>query len=480
MSRRRGPGSPRRYADKAGASDVDVFAGTIADANSQKMPDQEQYYLLFRKQPWVRACIRIIGNAVTQEGYDLVPTDDDTPLDPEDERLEAIQNFMRTGFIGKFNSFRKFVKAVVIDQQTYGVGYARRKYGRVDGRPTLVALERLDARRMVPHLNGDKTAIEYFTLRKTQNSVNSAVEQAAQQLLTMAGAAGEKIDAKEVIMFSTDEGGDDILPSASPLEALELTLAMDMNIRQHRNSFFRNGAVSGNVLINKTVNQNGMEATVKKLNAQNVGPRNAYKNMILAGDWDVKTLISAGRQDLDFVNGTEIMIEEVCAVYSVPPSKLRDVSGSMGQAGKGEDDDTFEQECILPIEENFYETLTRELLIGEWDIQDIAFSPKRRNKIRLERFNSAALAVKFGATGNEARDLVGLPKSEVDGMDIPLFIGATGAAGVADDEAVGKQQAQSEQTEDAQATEVNRSGDEDGGDQGVAKNRTAKKARRPY
>jgi hypothetical protein len=197
---------------------------------------------------------------------------------------------------------------------------------------------------------------------------------------------------------------------------------------------FRNGQAVGNVFINKDGDEDQVNAAVKSLTSMKTGVANAGKNLVLTGDWDIKSMLQQGRQDVDFIKGSELTIEEVCAVYSIPPSKLRDVSGSMGQAGKGEDDDTFEQECVLPIEENFYETVTNEILRKDFGIEDLAIVPARRNKLRLDLFDAAMKLVKFGGTGNQALNLVGLPNSDDPSMDVPLFIGATGKQGVVDDE----------------------------------------------
>jgi hypothetical protein len=321
-----------------------------------------------------------------------------------------------------------------MDTETYAVGYAHKKYGKSDGITALSGLERLNPLRIKPVLNAAKDAVEYYAVKKAQNTETSGpVAQAAAQFSNADDSTLLKIPADDMIVFTLDEGGDDILPSPSPLEALDLTCATDLSVRKHRKKMFENGATLGNVLFSKTASESQVRDAQNKLKRQ-AGGDNSFRNLAIGGDWDIKSLLASGGRDFDFIKGSELTIEEICAVYSMPPSKLRNVSGAMGQAGKGEDDETFEQECVLPIEESFYETLTIEILQKEFEIDDISFAPARRNKIRLDRFNAAAQGVKFGMSGNQALDLVGLPKSEVEGMDIPLFIGATGQNGVQDDE----------------------------------------------
>jgi hypothetical protein len=408
-----------------GPSDIQIMAGTLADLSARQIGNNELYWRLFKSHPWIRSCVTLIANSVAQEGYDIAPVDDTDDLNDNDPRLKDINEFFRVAFIGRFNTFRKIIKATVCDMQTYGVGYWRRKKGQQDGQKTIVALERMDARYVVPHLSQDKTEIDFYTLIPSKPEVAGTIAEAAQQMSAVNGIAGEQIPADEMIAFSVDDGGDAVMPSPSPLEALDLTAAMDMNVRKHRNSFFENGAQLGNVLIGKSVTDDQIRDAQKKLALHHVGARRAYKNIAIAGDWDIKSLMQQGKNELDFVKGTQIVIEEILAVYKVPEGKLRSIAGSMGQAGKGEDDETFEQECVLPIEECLYETLTLEILQKEFGIDDLRFVPARRNKLHLERFEAAVSGSKIGMTGNELRDLVGLPKSDVPGMDVPLFLGAT-------------------------------------------------------
>jgi hypothetical protein len=440
MSRgRRGRGGGDRYdSAKAGAgggglTDADVIGGNLADASARKMTNNEAYWWLFKKHPWVRACVRIKGNAVAQEGHDFVPNDDDDPLDKNDENVQLMQTFLRVAFIGKCNTFRKFRKSIVMDGEIYSVAYAHKKFAQVKGVKTLVGLERMNPLRITPHLNADKTAIDYYAIKKSTSAIDSIVAQAAQQATPVDSRDAIRIPAEEMVVFTADEGGDDILPSPSPLEALDQTAATDFGVREHRRKFFSSGTTTGNVLTLEEGKDEDVRDAQKKLKLQ-AGSNNAFRNIAISGKWKLLSLLQSGGRDFDFIKGSELTIEEVCAVYGVPPSKLRDVSGSMGQAGKGEDDDTFEQECILPIEENFYETLTIELLQKEFGIEYFSFAPKRRSKVRLDRFAAAVQLVKFGGTGNDARDLVGLPKIDDPNMDIPLFLGATGQAGVSSDE----------------------------------------------
>lgn len=423
-----GPDGRRIVAKAAGvgASDSSILAGTIADANAQRIADPEQYWYLYKKHPWVRTCVRIIANAVAQEGFSvaIIEGEDARPLtDEDDSRVGEIHAFFRNAFTSKrARTFRQAIKALSVDLEVYGYGYWRRQRA---GK-TLVGLERLDPRLIEPKLNAAKTDIEAYVLRKNKLSQTGVIVEQV---------SSDKIPAEDVVFFSLDEGGDAVLGSPSPLESLDLTLAMDLNVRQHRNSFFRNGATTGNVLINKEGDEDQVKAAEKQLLSTKVGPGRAYKNLLLAGDWDVKSLMQSGKHELDFLKGSELARDEICGVYGIPPGKLIVTGGALGSAGKGEDDDTFEQECVLPLEELIYETITSEILQKDFGIEDLALVPKRRNALRIDRIKAAQGIVTCGGTGNEARAMIGLPpvSDPQYNMDAPLFITHT-APTVADDE----------------------------------------------
>jgi hypothetical protein len=158
--------------------------------------------------------------------------------------------------------------------------------------------------------------------------------------------------------------------------------------------------------------------------------------MILAGTWKVDQIARSGRDDADFVKASALNREDVCSVYKVPVGMLTFSGSALGGSGKGEDRDFFEEFAVLPLEELIYERITISLLNDEWEMEDIRLLPKRRSRVRTARFDSAALGVKFGMTGNEVRALVGAPPitDPLYAMDVPLFIGATGAGGFSSDE----------------------------------------------
>jgi phage portal protein BeeE len=212
---------------------------------------------------------------------------------------------------------------------------------------------------------------------------------------------------------------------------------LDLAIRKHRQAFFNNGAVPGGILTIPKANREQAREVEQRINQDKGGPDNAYKTWVLTGEGTsyVSRGVEAGEKDVDFVNGSGLNRDEVCAVYHVPPGKLLFSGNALGSSGKAEDDATFQEQCVLPLEEAIYEILTRDLLNAEFGMDDIELAPQRRHSLRLDMFDAAEKLVKIGGTGNEARELVNLKKMDDPRfeMDVPMFVGATG--GVASDEA---------------------------------------------
>ena len=415
------PLSQAEKAQSIGASDVDVFGGTLADANSQRMPNEQQYYLIYEKHPWVRACVRLISHAVAQEGFAIARVEggDFKPVaEGDDSRILELREFFALhAFNGK--TFRAMMFGLTCDIEVHGKGYWRRR-----AQGSLLWYERMDPRLVVPKLNSDRTAIECYKIKRLVTDPQSS--------------DADSIPVDEVIYFA-QEGGDSVLGAPSPLEALDYTVATDLNIRQHRNKFFQNGTVGGRTYVNKGGHEDQVRAAVKMLRESKAGSTNAFKTEVLTGDWEIHSILESGKQDFDFLKATELTRDEICAVYSVPVGKLTFSGGSLGSAGKGEDDETFEQDCVLPIEELIYEKLTREIIVAEFGITDLALVPKRRSKVRADMFKSAELGVKFGMTGNEVRALVNAPaiaydpatdpperERIADMMNVPLFLTVRG------------------------------------------------------
>lgn len=406
---------------------VDSILDVIAAGNTH-LPAFDTYWMLYQKHPWVAACVNLIANTIAGDGYSVQPIGEGTSDDLQgDDRIPQIDEFFRNAFKGKI-THRRAMFSLAVDLLVFGCGYWRKT--RVGGKA--IFLERVDPRFVLPKPNAERTEIEKFVIRK-RSLLDSA------DMLTVVNApvfsGGEDVDPKDMIFFTLG-GGDQLLGAPSPLEHLDHTIGLDLAIRKHRQAFFTNGAVPGGILALPMANREQAIEVENRINNEKRGPDNAYRTWVLNGQASYQSRgIEAGEKDIDFVQGSALNRDEVCAVYHVPPGKLLFSGNALGSSGKAEDDATFQEQCVLPLEEAVYEILTRDLLSAEFDMEDIELAPQRRHSLRLDMFQAAESLVKIGGTGNEARTLVNLkkmddPKFE---MDAPLFIGATGQ-GVLSDE----------------------------------------------
>lgn len=430
MSRRRRSGYAHARAiepmAKAAAS-ADPYANIsdVITMGATRLPEMETYWMLYQKHPWVAACVNLIANTVSADGYAIDPVGNNE-RDEDDPRITQIEQFMAKAFVGMSQRRARF--ALVVDLAVFGRAFLRKKRaGRL-----VVGLERYDPRLVLPKPNANRTAIDTFLIRSRK-----AIDTSSPEMIgSSAFMASEPVKPQDIIFF-TRGGGDQLLGAPSPLEHLDLTIGLDFAIRQHRQGFFKNGATPGMVLTNTDGNRDQIMAAEAMIKNTKRGPGNAYQTWMLSGAWEVKSrgTETVGQKDIDFAKGSNLNRDEICAVYHVPPGKLLFAAGALGSSGKAEDDATFQEQCVLPIEESIYEHLTAGLLADEFGISDLEFAPKRRHALRLDMFAKAEAIVNFGGTINEARSLVNLPPIESTKFDVdaPLLAGHTGPS-VASDE----------------------------------------------
>lgn len=426
MARRSRRGGRGRYSNKATAgNDANSILDVIAVGTTQ-LPAYEIYWLLYQKHPWVASCVNLIANTVAGDGYSVAGALGNEDV-ANDSRVPQIDEFLSQGFVGKL-TYRRAMFSLVVDILVFGCGYWRKKRaGRL-----CIGLERIDPRYVLPKPNADRTQIETFVIRKRQAlGDNNATTVIGTPLFD----SGEKVKPTDIVFFTLG-GGDQLLGAPSPLEHLDYTIGLDLAIRKFRQSFFNNGATFGKILSNKTANEPQIRMAENMIKNRKKGPENAFSTTILAGDWGVVDKgEQSGTKDVDFVKGSGINREEICGVYHVPVGKLTFGGNALGSAGKAEDDETFQEQCVLPLEETIFEIINRDLLAFEYDIEDLKLAPRRRAAVRLDMFEAAVQGTQIGMTANEVRELVNLPPitDPEFKMDVPLFLGSKGPALSADE-----------------------------------------------
>ena len=399
---------------KAEGSNVSIEAAT---RSGNRVPEMDVYWMLYRKHPWVATCVNIIANTVANDGYTMVPQEgeDQEPIPMDSEVSKDINGFLRSAFKPHM-TWRAALLATCVDIKVFGRAFWRKK--RLN--KGIVGLERLDPRLVKIVLNDDHTEIDHFMLIKMQDTATGMVAIMVNE--------GEEIAVEDLVFFKMG-GGDPLLGMPSVLEPLDLTVALDLAMRRHKESFFRNGAVAGTILANPTATEKQIREAERNLERTKARPENAYKAWLLMGDWKMLGQpSSSGKNEVDFIKGQAWNRDEILGVYHIPPGKLLFSDNALGSSGKSEDDATFMENCVLPLEETIYEHITQYIVEDEFEHEDVQLVPKSRTSVKMELFAAAAQGVTFGMTGNEARELVNLKPIESDefDMDAPLFLQSHG------------------------------------------------------
>ena len=407
------PGSNLAHKASASATPLLTALGDNRNSVGANKRDLELYWMLATRHPHVRTCITLIADAVASDGYEIVPRKGiaaKTLNVDNDSRVDDIVVFLEGGFVN--STERAMRRALTIDVLAFGLAYVR-KQRLPDG--TLTGLERYDPRTIKIKPNESRTGIDCYVVEKRTGS----------GLLT---ADSVEIVKPEDMILISGVGGDTITGLPSPLESLDLTLAIDFAARRFRKAFFDRGAFVGMIATTPSAGarKENVDAMLEQLKLQKTGVDNAFATLVAVGDWKFDRLSQTGENDVDFLKGTGLNREEVSGAYKVPVGMLVFAGGALGSAGKAEDQDFFETYAVLPVEEMLYEALTMHILRDEWDINDLELIPKRRNRVHLSRFTAAVQSVKMGFTGNEARRIVGATPimDEKFEMDTPLFIGS--------------------------------------------------------
>lgn len=461
------------YILRAGPDVTQSIIDTIA-LNNTLVPAMDAYWMLYEKTPWVGSCVDTIANAVSADSYDAKAKknnpDGDLSTPASQELVAAIDDFFDIAFVDH-TTMRLALFILSVDMKVFGKGYWRKH--RLGSK--LIGLERYDPRIVIPKPTPDRKKIDCFLIRDNAPIMTDASGNQLPALPPASLQDLEKVAPDDMIFFRIG-GADQLLGMPSPLEKLDHTLGIDLAIRKFRQRFFENGAVNGKILSSKSANRDQARAVENMIKNSKRGADNAFGTWILLGDWSVEDKGNpSGQADFDFVKGSGINREEVCAVYGVPVSMLTYSSNALGQSGKQEDKATFQSNTVLPLEEAIYEILTKELLVKEFGITSVELVPKRRATLRFDMFGAASEGIQIGMTANESRELVGLPRIDDPQLDVPLFISARGT-GIVSEELSSQTQTPPAPNESDEIDENNDAINAGGGGQSGAKG----KFLRPY
>lgn len=240
----------------------------------------------------------------------------------------------------------------------------------------------------------------------------------------------------------------------SPLESLDLSLATDLSAAKYNEAYFRNGAKAGMVFSAQGLSEHEIRRNREWIKNEYVKPENAHKPMFLLGSIELVRDGNRAQNDMEFINLRSFTREDICAVYSVPISKLLVKDGSLGQAGKMSDDITFRADTIGPLQTKVYESFNRQLMKRDFKTMPLLIPP-RQEKIRLDLLEAAKSLVQVGGTGNESRAILHMPEIDHPTMKLPLFL-TPGLRSLLTDETANQSSSSGEPLSSGSATQTGR------------------------
>jgi HK97 family phage portal protein len=192
------------------------------------------------------------------------------------------------------------------------------------------------------------------------------------------------------------------------------------------NTFKNNAAPSGVLSTEQNIDATKKKALAEDLRKNQQGTKNAREIMLLGGGLKWQQ-VAMSPQDMDWLQGTKLLAQEIASVYRVP-TQLLGIEGSQTYANFAEAKIAFYTQAVLPLMDLYVSEINR-FLGGDFEgatvcyqSEDIeALEPLRAEK-RAELLRTDVLTI------NEKRELLGYePREEgeanmlfVQPNDIPL------------------------------------------------------------
>lgn len=424
--------------------------------------DKALYYSLYTKHPFVYGCVELICQTAAQDRHTYpadddkiasnggkkqgkpteMPasggigkakvTDDDDDLepgsssnDPSLDGVEFLEQFF--GSVNPFENFQDLLQAIYRDLLISGEAYIlkQRNGAKIVSLTDDGSLDSEEAgvgRRTRVVSDTGEPVVALYRVPSRDTWAVPGPDGYPKVYRQRADGGGYREYAKEDIVFIRLPDPNDPSHGLSPLEALDLTLATDLQAARYNEAFFRNGAKAGLILSMQGASEPEIRRNREWVHTEYVKPENAHRPMLLLGNVEMVRDGNRAQNDMEFLELRRFTREEVCAVYSVPLSKLLSEGGSLGQAGKMSDDITFRADTVGPLQSRVYENINRQLMLPEFPDKPRLIPPKQE-KIRLDLLEAAKSLVMCGGTGNEARSILHLaPFPEDELMNLPLFL----------------------------------------------------------
>jgi HK97 family phage portal protein len=209
--------------------------------------------------------------------------------------------------------------------------------------------------------------VEIWTLTPSRMTiVPSKTDWISGYLYTTADGKDVPFGTDEIIHFKFPNPTNDYYGWA-PLQAMADAYNTNESYSQYEQHLIRNNAVPPIALIapkESVITQEQWKTTMTRWNATYGGPYNAGKAAWLESGFDVKTLAPTPKE-MAFATGRKWMMQEICAAYGVPMSKVTVENVNRANADSGESQylsDTIRPRCVR-FESRINETLA--LMVDE-------------------------------------------------------------------------------------------------------------------
>ena len=184
--------------------------------------------------------------------------------------------------------------------------------------------------------------------------------------------AGVEFGPDEVVHFKLSTQGRDLM-GISPLNSLFTPIETDVYAQAYNKAFFQNAARPRGVFSMKGATEDQIKRNREYLRSEFQGPKNAHKDLLLEGEVDFKDL-QKGPQDCEFLELRKFNREEIMSVYGVPPAKLGIIeSGNIGGGTGKSQDQTFQNEVVIPHQERIERRINRKIIRDAMKITDCVF-----------------------------------------------------------------------------------------------------------
>lgn len=266
--------------------------------------------------------------------------------------------------------------------------------------------------------------LELYVLPATQMAVIPDAKTKVKEYRFYINGVQQVYKPEEIIHIRITNPEDPYL-GLPPLSVAKKILALEGNRIDFATNFFKNHAVPIGVLeTDSTVSETILQKLRGEWTRLYTGMTRVGATAILQGGLKFRS-ISSPLKDLDFKSLKELSNSDILSIYRTPAIVLGDLAESSGEEGKAAVT-AWWRNAVIPHLKRIETAINRglkDVVFGggkarfEFNLKDVA--ALQDDKESLSKYLSQLVSSSI-MTGNEARAIVGLPKSTEQYMDVPL------------------------------------------------------------